>query len=285
MDDKEATIAALRAVIAEALARSEDGAHSTETPAFTLIAVRTILRRAPQAAEPRTCSAEGEHRGPLVDAADGSGRVLCKEHWGITEPWTERWGLTRLEVPAVRRVAPDRETLKARAEKIFKSTKFRVATKDASLGGILVESSAVPYWDAVNAVANALASGVLGVPVDQRTADRETIARAVWDAQNPKYPWNELHADLPADHWRFDDAYEAADAVLAVLVPADQVRAEALEAWAATVRQEAEADERGLLDIPSGELPQGSRNMLNGVTRAAERANARAAEYRKGAGA
>jgi hypothetical protein len=123
---------------------------------------------------------------------------------------------------------------------------------------------------AVEAAERLVRSGV--VAADQRTADRETIAQAVFAA--------------PAlIQWRRSDAYAVADAVLAVLVPADQIRAETLEAWAGTVRAEAEADERALTDILDGELPQDSRIMLNGVTRAAERAVKRAAEYRKKAGA
>jgi hypothetical protein len=65
---------------------------------------------------------------------------------------------------------------------------------------------------------------------DQRTADRETIERA---AHRGLAPWYMSIATAMGSQEHYNEFLAAiADAVLAVLVPADQVRAEVLEAWA-----------------------------------------------------
>lgn len=131
---------------------------------------------------------------------------------------------------AVRRVAPDRETLYGL---------IRNAWTTGKPGHSRMQT-------AVQAVDALLASGVLGVPADQRTADRETIARAMCPMVDT-----------------CPDCLTRAGAVLAVLVPADQVRAETADALA-----------DGIQALHPGE-----------VKASVEWLRARAAEYRKAAGA
>jgi hypothetical protein len=150
-------------------------------------------------------------------------------------------------------VTPDRETIEHG---------LHVAMMGTTDGGFLADDDEIPVGEmfrlALEYLDTLLASGVLGVPADQRTADRETIAEAIWRSDldytpNPE-AWAEVRDGLKSEY------FENADAVLAVLVPADQVRAEALEAAADKLTE--------ITFI-------GSANWLR----------ARAAEYRKVAGA
>jgi hypothetical protein len=106
--------------------------------------------------------------------------------------------------------------------------------------------------------ADILSTAQRAAPADQRTADRETIARALWLSiffEADEQQWADMSNFIHEAYLRH------ADAVLAVLVPADLIRAEALEGAAI------ELSEWG--DLPPVTLQAWLR--------------ARAAEYRKAA--
>ena len=117
-------------------------------------------------------------------------------------------------------------------------------------------------------------------PAVERTADRETIAEAI------------VAVERGFAHMDPGVALIYADAVLAVLVPADQVRAEALEAEADRIRSVAKesAEAQRTSDLEEG-LPLIGTSTANEVewyqmgNWAEGLLRARAAEYRKAAGA
>lgn len=182
------------------------------------------------------------------------------------------------ERAAVRRVAPDRETL-GRALRDAEIDHPRTIQweslpevqqegwrlyADALLASGVLDGTckeSAPDLTGSGDVSKPL-SGVLGVPADQRTADRETIARAIYNVMAGSNGitdegWEE-YKNLPTTAMLA--GWAAADAVLAVLVPADQVRAETLEALAA------------------------SADLVGSFEPFADWLLARAAEYRKAAG-
>jgi len=118
-----------------------------------------------------------------------------------------------------------------------------------------------------------MADGVLyryGVPAVQRTADRETIARALQRANRPDNDMRNRD-QREADEDSSWPAYLAlADAVLAVLVPADQVRAETM-------------DEAASFPIPGFE--HWTESKKDAASRYRGFLHVRAVEYRKQAGA
>jgi hypothetical protein len=135
----------------------------------------------------------------------------------------------------------------------------------------LSESTGVSY---------AQAQAMLDAGADRRTADRETIARAIYalhpvhkmsggEWSQATYTWDEVGEGF--QRWR------DADAVLAVLVPADQVRAETLEAFHPTNPKQSlgTVTHGGPMQYGPGCLLHGSRC----------KEWLAAAEYRKAAGA
>lgn len=95
------------------------------------------------------------------------------------------------------------ETIEA-ARKILDPHTFRVTRRRADLGGIEVESSAVDYWKAVHALAEALAAGVLvddhnddATGLDLFLAFNPGLTERVWDVANHDY-WNGKAVDLAA---------------------------------------------------------------------------------------
>jgi len=169
-------------------------------------------------------------------------------------------------------VAPDHET----------RDKLREVVAGDVLGGWnehhCIENQGCTVCAGNRAVDAVLASGVLGVPADpepltgdaqqqggervpddamnapssglavQRTADRETIARALWYANVADLPFNEWSIRHPEQK---APIYKLADAVLAVLVPTDQIRAETPETIVERLLRAYEAEHGERVHIPA----------------------------------
>lgn len=202
------------AVIAEALALHTEQEGRTPQCEVCLTAVwpcETVqaLSRVPQGAAER--AAELWPRSADLD--EEGARIVARANFVAGATW-------QAEQAAARGVAPDRDP--AKIAQAFHEAYERLAptfgyqTRDASA----VAWESVPEQNKtlmVATVADLLASDVLGIPFDQRTADRETIAQALHNFEQDIEP-----VSLSQHAQRY---YGLADAVLAVLVPADHHKA------------------------------------------------------------
>jgi hypothetical protein len=201
------------AVIAEALADLNTYSENEfrEIQHARVLRVRAILSRVPQgAAEP----SEQKHPG-VVEVVELAHRQQENE----VARWLRITGGAVAGPAAVRRVAPDRETL---AKALYDLNPWGPSYPN-SIGRTLrwEELHQSRRDHALDEADRLLASGVLGVPADQGTPDRETIERAITEA------WGKAMAGADGEP---GGPAILADAVLAVLVPADQVRAEGWDA-------------------------------------------------------
>jgi hypothetical protein len=121
------------------------------------------------AAQPSECAAEGEHRGPLItEFPDGSGRLLCRAHWGSTPsiPVVDKEALAKAYDPdafddAVKKSthpvaqvqwAARRKLATEAADRAFASGLFRDAADvwDEAKQAVREEVRRLPAWGGLN---------------------------------------------------------------------------------------------------------------------------------------